>query len=375
MDFIVIITLLGIAQGLIFGIIFLFLKRRNRRAQIILGFLFICFAISIGHFLLQHSRLYHEFPHLLRVSFPVLFLFGPLFFFYALLLTNSEYRFKWLDLLHLLPFIVILTGSIPFYLLPGEEKLKFLEQIEQGNDKFWTFAVGIGQIIQLFAYIVVTHLRLKRYRKNLTQIRAQTEQIDLSWLYSATIAFFMIFGFMMVTMVLWLFFDVMEKVYSVVVPVMVTIVIYFQGYKALLQKDIVFDREEINRLEGKKYEKSSLTKEKSDDIKNNLFNLFEKERSYLDPGISLSSLSSKLSVSPNHLSQVINENIGITFFDLINQRRIEEAKKLLISKPEYTILAVAMDSGFNSKSAFNSAFKKFTGTTPTAYRNSQAILQ
>jgi len=370
MDFVAIVTTLGIVQGIFFGIVFLFIKRENRRAQVLLGLLFISFAISIDHFLLQHTNSYVRFPHLIRVSFPVLFLFGPLFYYYAILLINRDYSFGWKDTLHLIPFIAMVVMSIPFYLLPAEEKILQLQKIDSGEEKLLPLITGIVQIVQLFIYIIATNIRVRRYRKNLNQIRSQTEQIDLSWLYSGTIAFIVIFGLMLVLMVLWIYFNNMEKVYSVTVPVLVSIVIYYQGYRALMQKDIVFSKDEILSLEGKKYEKSSLTEEKSEFIKSDLLSLLDGEKAYLDPEVSLTSLSRKLSVSPNHLSQVINENIGASFFDLINGRRIEESKKMLKDRPEYTILAVAMECGFNSKSAFNSAFKKFTGVTPSFFQKS-----
>ncbi|KAB2844021.1 MAG: AraC family transcriptional regulator, partial [Melioribacteraceae bacterium] len=80
-------------------------------------------------------------------------------------------------------------------------------------------------------------------------------------------------------------------------------------------------------------------------------------------------LAENLNIHPNHLSQIINEKLGQNFFDFINSYRIKEAEKLLLKNGKKTILEIAFEVGFNSKSTFNAAFKKHTGVTPTAYKN------
>ena len=96
----------------------------------------------------------------------------------------------------------------------------------------------------------------------------------------------------------------------------------------------------------------------------------EENRSYLNRNLTLSELSKELSISPHLLSQLINEHFSNNFNDFINNYRIDEAKRLL-GNPEFnnlTIASIAYDSGFNTLSAFNAAFKKFTGKTPSQYK-------
>lgn len=370
MDFVVIIITLGIVQGLFLGFVFLFIKRENRRANTFLGLLYILFSVSIVHFILHRTNAYYLYPHLIRLSFPPLFLFGPLFYYYSIILIDRQYKFTWKDSLHLIPFLLIVVSSIPFFLLPGEEKIKYLNDLNEGKEKVMPAIVGVLQIAHVFIYIVVMRIKLKRYRQKLEELRASTEKICLNWLYNAIVFLLIIFGLMFVLMILWVLEMAVMEVYMVSIPVLVTFVIFYSGYLALVQPDIVFTTEEKDSFEEKKYEKSSLTKEKSKDIRERLVQSIKEEKPHLDPDISLGKLSGKLGISPNHLSQVINESMGLTFFDLINRERVEEAKKMLKENPAYTILAVAIDCGFNSKSAFNSAFKKFAGMTPTAYKNS-----
>lgn len=94
------------------------------------------------------------------------------------------------------------------------------------------------------------------------------------------------------------------------------------------------------------------------------------ERPYLNPDLNLPQLAKDLDIPSHQLSQVINKNIGLNFFDFINSYRVEEIKAK-IANPEYnkfSLLGIAFESGFNSKSAFNRVFKNLSGETPTQYK-------
>ena len=122
---------------------------------------------------------------------------------------------------------------------------------------------------------------------------------------------------------------------------------------------------------SEKYAGSGLSKEESDLHYKKLQDLLEKEKTYLDPDLSLQDLAEKLQTSTKVLSQVINQRSAYSFFDFINSYRCEEVKRLISeSDPKVTILEIMYEAGFNSKSSFNKEFKKLIGITPTAYRKS-----
>ena len=126
----------------------------------------------------------------------------------------------------------------------------------------------------------------------------------------------------------------------------------------------------------KKYEKSSLTPEEADDYHQRLLDFMEKEKPYLDCELTVKDLADRLIMAPKDLSQVINERSGKNFCDFINHYRIEEAKKLLtrsVKDKDMSILNIAFDVGFNSKSSFNLVFKKTTGLTPSQFRKTIKI--
>lgn len=131
---------------------------------------------------------------------------------------------------------------------------------------------------------------------------------------------------------------------------------------------IHYQKKSRKRLE--KYKTSALQPEKVDEVVPKLVRLMEEERLFLDPDLTLRDLSQRLRIHYNHLSRIINERFGLNYNDFINRYRIEEAKKKLTDEEqrESTILDILLSTGFYSKSVFNTAFKKFTGITPSEYR-------
>lgn len=423
MDLISIFILLAIAQGIFLGISFFTQKTGNRRANRLFGILFISFSISIAHFYFWRTGLYFQYPHLLGISNTMLFLFGPLFYLYVKILIDKNYKFKKTDLLHFLPFILFILYGIPFYIMSRQEKLDYLRQFSfyQG---LYSYFIALSQIIQLYVYIFLVRHLVNEHDRKIRDVASSIEKINLSWINKGIFAFFVIFGVMLVLLVLALFGLKTGELFQVIIPVMVSITIFIIGYLGLRLPEIpatslksdkntidtayssevdnaVTDNREANNTEidnteasakdnssiyantganflttpergqvQKKYEKSSLTPEKAEECLKCLKILMNKEKPYLDSELSLQKLSSLLAISPHHLSQVLNENMEQSFFDFVNSYRIEEAKKLLLSpKSELlTILAIAEESGFNSKSAFNTAFKKFTGLTPSEFK-------
>ncbi|MEM6631134.1 MAG: helix-turn-helix domain-containing protein [Bacteroidota bacterium] len=128
--------------------------------------------------------------------------------------------------------------------------------------------------------------------------------------------------------------------------------------------------EEVSQTE--KYSHSSLTDEERENIFQQILSLFEKEEIYLQPKLSVQDLAEKLHITPHILSQTINEASGQPFYDFVNSYRVKYLQELLVDpeKAQFTILALGMESGFNSKASLNRIFKNHTGLTPSAYQRS-----
>ena len=129
-----------------------------------------------------------------------------------------------------------------------------------------------------------------------------------------------------------------------------------------------------NSIEEKtlKYESSNLQEAQKEKYLNTVLSFFDNERPYLSQELTLADLAEQTKIPAHYLSQIINEKMNCNFLDFVNSYRVEEAKKMLAedSSKNFTILSIAYDAGFNSKSTFYSAFKKHVGMTPSGFRKS-----
>jgi AraC-like DNA-binding protein len=138
-------------------------------------------------------------------------------------------------------------------------------------------------------------------------------------------------------------------------------------FKSLQQPEIFSG---IKQKNNQKYEKSRIAQKDRDHYLNRLLNYMKTKKPYLNPLLSLKSLADEIGLSPYYLSQVINDCLNQNFYDFINSYRIKECKQLLIdsSQNNKTLLEILYHAGFNSKSVFNTFFRKYTGKTPSEYR-------
>lgn len=169
-----------------------------------------------------------------------------------------------------------------------------------------------------------------------------------------------------------------EKNYSIAFPFYRTTAFYSSLLAALVFGGALFIFIQIRKeklLAENKYKTSSLTKERSLELKNEIGSIVEKEELFKNPDLTLQMLSERINVSKEHISQVINSEFQQSFNDYVNRMRISEATCLLKinGKVGLQILQIAYEVGFNNKSSFNNAFKKFIGTTPTEYRKTHSI--
>jgi AraC-like DNA-binding protein len=159
-----------------------------------------------------------------------------------------------------------------------------------------------------------------------------------------------------------------------------SVLVIWLGYIGYINTRILFERQDLHTfitnkgqiIEIEYTDESSITvfESKSNDHFNKLVLWFEKDKVYLNPQLDLRMVSEYLGISPNYVSKIINSHYNHNFSEFINSYRIEETKKMLISKEfnQYTILSIALESGFNSRTAFYYSFKKQTGMSPSKYR-------
>lgn len=308
---------------------------------------------------------------LLGTSIPFPMLHGPMLYLYTAAMTNQlPLNRKWI-LLHFIPALVAVLFFLPVLLRSAEEKLAF---IESGGEGYQT--ANLLRIILLqvsgFVYVLWALWLLRRHKRNISQEFSYDERINLNWLR------YFIYGLAAI----WLIIVFTKSDYYIFGGAGLFIV--FLGYFGIRQSGIFTPAnlyktapaggipapvEKIENHPRRKYASSGVTGEMSSEIHQRLVQLMQEEKLYTEPDLSLSMLAERIRVHPNYLSQVINEKEGKTFFEYINNLRIEEFKRLaaLPENRQYTIMSLAYDCGFNSKSSFNKNFKKVSGQSPSDY--------
>jgi AraC-like DNA-binding protein len=285
------------------------------------------------------------------------FLFGPLLYLYTKSITQKDYSFKKIHLIHVALFVIIFIASLV--------NLRISEN--------YLYA---ALYLQTTPYIIACMKIILKYRQTLKNYFSSIDKLNLTWMLYVVGAFFVMWmidfaNFIMINLELTNHNLRISLVFlSLTINFVFAILIF---YKALQHPEIFAGTTETEKQQ--KYEQSRLTEEEKAEYLQKLRDYFNEEKPYLNPELTITEIAHKLNVSVKYLSQVINESLGKNFYDFINSYRIEEAKHQLIKKSgsKKTVLEVLYNSGFNSKSAFNSAFKKHTGFTPTEFRKQPLI--
>jgi len=350
------------------GILLLTKRSPHKIANRIAGFLYFSFSLSIVHFVCVRLNLYGRYPAVIGIFFPVTFLFGPLIYLYIYrLIHKREYSLKEY-LLHLTPFIVINILMFPIYLQPNAVKLARFSAESINNESPFDLVISLIQIAQLAIYIYYCMKEIGAYRKKLPGTVANMEKIKLTYLYVGFYFFFIIFGFTLVLIVLVFLGLQTGKAYLDWMPILVPMAIYVTGYFTLRQDELA-DVSFIDEMKEKTGKSTNQSVEYTGQ-KEMLIEKMGKEKYYLNNALSIQLLADAVGLTLHELSRLINEGFHENFYDFVNRYRVEDAKQMLRDSKygNLTILAIAEEAGFNSKSAFNAAFKKHTGMTPTEYR-------
>ncbi|MBW9257433.1 MAG: helix-turn-helix domain-containing protein [Candidatus Thiodiazotropha sp. (ex. Lucinisca nassula)] len=394
------IMLLGAVQGMFLALALINAKSGLPVAHRLLAMLTLTFSIDLWMAFLHQSGYITSYPRLLVIDTNIDFLFGPLTYLYVTALTaRSGFRFTLRQWRHFLPFLFGFAILIPLVLLDQQQLQSLLDsQGEPESEILWaTFAmilVGVLSILQMALYLGLSIKRVLQHQNSIEDQFSFLERINLAWLRNLLLALVALYLFYLADVFLADLLAFPEEVIGIHF-LLIVLVIYSMGYMGLRQPAIFTQQDrsqppvdtqsmdtQTNQADTKlndtdssksqaKYQRSALDSETSQLLYGELQNHMDEKRTFLDSKLTLPQLAMQLSISPNYLSQVINEQAECNFFDFINRYRVEEAQRHLTAESgQVNILAIALDAGFNSKSAFYTAFKRHTGQTPSEYRKS-----
>ena len=276
----------------------------------------------------------------------------------------ADFRLAWRDTLHLAPFILALAISIPGNQIPF---------VDANDSAFLTSAEStahqVASHVLYYGYIVAVFAVLQRFRKLYKTQYASGRSETLLWLTQLACASLFAHNLILVRDGLYATpYEEAALTLQILGAFVALAITTWIALKSLLQPNL------FRALDSRLMRLGSVS---SDSQRVGLQRVVRHMRSakpFLDPELSLATLATDLSMASRELSELLNHTAGKHFFDFVNEYRVEHAKLLLSHPSKPSILRVVMESGFNSKSSFNAAFKKHTGLTPSAFRQDINVL-
>lgn len=384
------ILLLAAAQGF-FLCLLIFHKHGKLFANRFLGSLILVYSLILLHLLLGEQKYFEFYPHITFFLIGLGFLGPPLHYLYAKYLVKNATRIKKSDWLHFLPFILYEIYWLPILFQTKEKLVTSYFQHENIGLSLSFILYNWAINIQAISYMILTLYILKRHKQNIRNIFSSIDKIKLDWLRNITL---MAMGFITVFFIenLCMLIGLNLSNFFNLTSILAAVYVYVLGYLGLFKVEIftipeiatsmnhlselniqnqTVKNNDISSLKGLKYQKSGLSEQRAEQLLKALLKLMEEKAPYTNSNLTLNQLSEMLEISPHNLSEIINIKLQQNFFDFINHYRIEKVKRELIDpqKNHLTILGIAYNAGFNSKSSFNAIFRKHMHMTPSVYRH------
>ncbi len=364
-------SLIAAIHGVFLAIL---LKRFSGIASnnLFLVILLIAIALCLCADLWMYSAISYTYPQLSQLLSPVYLVIGPLLFLYTKTTLQNPPTRKFVTCLHFLPSIIFYGFIFLINILVSTEDLRNALI----NDKEINGIDGFGIIIQLHIgiYIFASYWEWLKFEKAVKTEYSADIALVIQWLKHALIIFFLMWSVWVAGSIL------LDSSLVVLTDLAMIIGVYFLGYSALLHKNVLLpslkfasvndDSKIVTQNIFDRYARAKLTSDRITQLKQKLSDLMLIEHSYLEPELTLSQLAELLHATNHETSQLLNEELGESFFDFINRHRVSEVQRCLHDSnyDKQTILDIALASGFSSKAAFNAAFKKLSGMTPSQYK-------
>ncbi|MEO8516808.1 MAG: helix-turn-helix domain-containing protein [Flavobacterium sp.] len=367
--------LFGVLLAFFLSVILL-TKKGKTKSDLILAYWLLLIAIHLSLFYISKAiNPYYE--PLLILGFPFPLIHGPMLYFYTASLTNQHVYLKKLWVCHLLPLFFGYAILIPFFRLPHGKKIIVLQNKGAGfelESDILNSMIDLSGII----YVMLSLWLLYKHRKSIQNRFSTLQRVNLNWLQYLVYSLGLIW-----ISVLWK--------NDLIIYSLVTLFVVFLGYFGIKQVGIFTENTltvksvSIKNLSDDIYDKpvqtktkylnSNISEEALAEIHQKLTQIILVNKPYLNPDLTLTELANLINIHPNTLSQTINIKEANSFYDFINNKRVEEFKTLVI-QPEsqkFTMLSLAYECGFNSKTAFYRSFKKNTSQTPTMFLKQEHI--
>ena len=368
------INVVTLAQAVIFAGILLTDRFRQHAANLFLVAALLIMATIKGDQLFQMLGGLERYPQYGFLLAPVQALMTPVLYLFVTAKTSTDFKFEKGYLWHAAPFLMFTAYLFTIYFrLDIDQKTAMLAAGEFATPFNRLVVPLIGDAIQL-GYVIAALQRLGRFGVSLRNWFSHVEDRDLRWLKRLIAIWGAVFVFHAAFAISAGAFGAIPFARTVLTGLDVIHLAMVNGLMLMgvTAQQRTPDNAPAIETTKVKYAASTLTAAERSSLFKRALEKMKAEALYLRPELTLKTLAETLSATPRELSEAINGVGGQNFFDFVNSARIEHAKGVLVREPEARILDIAFQSGFKSKTAFNEAFKKNTGETPSAYRRHNA---
>jgi AraC-like DNA-binding protein len=359
-----------------FFIALLFTKRNKALTDHILAVWVVLIGLHLLSYYLYHLGFWEKYPHMVGITAPFPLIHGPMLYIYTLYSLRNDTNLRPVDYWHFAPFILGYLSLIEFFFFYSAEEKRMVDRGEIDDFGLTISLMLIGFILSGLIYSFLAYRLTWKHKRRIDDNFSYDEGINLDWLRYCIYGIGIIF---LTATVVIIFREGLGIQFSFnadfIFYTLIILFIFYIGYFGIRHQDMFSHNVDIEVIKAapylqEKYKKSGLREEALQFGHNKLLNFMTAEKSYLDPRLTLSGLANKLEMSPNQLSQIINQQEAVNFHDFVNRFRIDEFIERASKNESFSLLAHALDSGFNSKSSFNSIFKKHKGMTPSQFLKS-----
>ncbi len=363
------LTIVLIFLSFFFAFFLLTVKSKDKTGNLLLSLYLILQSIDLSSFF-YHDYIYVN-PTLEMLRMEVSsFLCAPLLFLYVLSVLFSDFKIKTKHVLHLIPIFISSIVLLPnFYLLGFDKQIDFFHKYTETLEGIFSFLLSFSQNL---GYLIATFILLKKYKKIILENYSFSDRTNYNWLLQMNIILSLLLGVVFI-----------KNIYKfsigggAIVNYRIFMIISLLAFTCWLVLKAMYSSKIFRGIETKlQFVSSQKLKMKYENIEKKIDYLkkyMAMEEPFLNSEITIKELSNKLKLREQELSILINRYLDKNFYDFINDYRVNKAKEILKDplNKKLTILEVLYQVGFNSKSSFNTIFKKQTGFTPTQFRKKQ----
>lgn len=362
------------AAFLLTFLIFVNTNKVNTKANQWFGAFVFCIFLLFLENVLLFTKLLKEDDIFIEIISISSFVISPIFYLSVSYFVEPIKKWKTIESLHFFFALLMLILILMSHFFEAEIKP---EEVNPETVANATIIFNIIFSLQVIPYCVMAYIKIIKHQKNIQFFNSTIENIDLKWLKNIIISVFIIAVFWVGDIVFKL--SETNSIFDIGSSLLYIFGVLYIAYYWLKQKEIfpynLIEKEEIETIivetaQPEDNRKKLLTDEKLEQLKIELLELINSKKPFLDNDLSLVKLALLLNISPHILSYLINKGFNENFYQFVNRYRIEEAKKLILDSKmaHLSLLGIGFEVGFNSKTVFNTTFKKVTGQTPSEFK-------